>query len=171
MGQQRFDLYVRALGGPTSGQEHCGKGVANVVDIGKEPPPGGIRIPLRSLAPVHVRVQLQDGQAVVTPVGTSPVRVAPHGNVDWERVDPLQQPAWWNEGGVIYLGRPGSGVALELVRVEALGAWEGQRTTTSRAPTSPVRVKPSRLPMLFLGCGILGVGAAASSRGEVPSAS
>jgi len=155
---QRFDLHVRALDGPTAGQVMRGKGTGGVVDIGKEPPPGGIRLPVRSLAPVHARVQLSQGQAVVVPLGTHPVRVAPHGNVDWSRVDPLREAAWWNPGGVVYLGRLGSGVRLELVQVEALGAWEGGATTSATSPTSPVRIKPSRLPLALVGCGVVGVG-------------
>lgn len=156
----RHDLWVRALDGPTAGQEVRGKGLDNVVSFGKAPPPGGVAIPLRSLAPVHVRVQITDGQAAVVPLGSHPVRIAPHANVDWTRVDPLTAPAWWNPGGVMYLGRPGGGVALELVRVQALGEWEGGATQSAVSPGAPVKVRPSRLPLVGMGCGVIGVGLA-----------
>lgn len=150
----RYDLHVRALGGPQRGQELRGKGAGDLVEIGKQPRSGGITLPVRALAPVHATVQLQDGRAIATPIGDLPVRLAPHANIDWSRMEPLRQPSWWNPGGVLYLGRPGQGVALELIEVKPLGEW----TRDDRvSPSHPIKVVAPRLPLVAVGCGMVSV--------------
>lgn len=150
----RYDLRVRVVEGPGKGQELRGKGTGSLVPIGKQPARGGIALPVRHLAPHHATAELRDGQAILGPVGTHPVRLAEHAQVDWSRIDPLTAPAWWNPGGVAYLGRPGHGVALELIEVEALGDWQGADRVS---PDAPARILPPRLPLVAVGFAGIGV--------------
>ncbi|MFK7927724.1 MAG: transglycosylase SLT domain-containing protein [Myxococcota bacterium] len=170
MSSGRIDIVIKALDGPlASFGEIRLKGP--LAEIGVNPAPGGLKVPVRGLASTHVRICVRpDGQAEVVPVGQNQVRLAPHANVRWNLIEPLQAATLLNEGGVMRLGPVQRGVTLQLMRLEGLDwtaggvgsvAREVKSQTISGAKTAgapgAVRVVPAALGVGAVGCGLIGV--------------
>lgn len=165
MSNGRLDVVLRALDGPLANHGEL-RLKGPLVEIGAGPAPGGLAVPVRGLASVHVRISVRpDGQAEVVPVGTNQARVAPHAKVSWNRIDPVRGAVLLNQGGVMYLGPVGRGVTLELVRLEGMD-WTAGRVGSTAADVASkavsagaaparraVRIAPATVGVGVVGCG------------------
>ncbi|NOY27484.1 MAG: lytic transglycosylase domain-containing protein [Oligoflexia bacterium] len=125
MSQERWDVVLRFTDGPLSyhGDVVCR---GPVVRMGANPGPGGLKIEgYRGLDDRQAVITAYDGGTVaIAPVGTNQVRVAPHGNVDWNEVYPITGPVYLDKDAVCHLGPPGRGASLVFVDCRRLGVWK-----------------------------------------------
>jgi hypothetical protein len=170
--QERYDVVLKALSGPLAAmgeQKYQGP----LVRIGTNPGPGGMMLTgYRGIdARQAVITAYGEGEATIGPVGTNPVRMAPHPHVNWNEIDPLTGPEYLNEGCAIHLGPVNRGCTLQFVRVEKLGVWTTGRVGSASdsvkavAVSAPVaaarkaapqrsvaRIAAATLPIWFFGC-------------------
>jgi hypothetical protein len=179
MGQERWDVVLRALGGPLARQgDLTYRGP--VIRLGASPGAGGVQLTgYRGLDPRQAVLTAYDGGSVsIAPVGAAQVRVAPHQNVRWEDLDPIPGPQYLHPGCAVHLGPVGRGVTLLFVAANKLGAWDDSGisshlseapTLISDGPTSEVAPRVNLLrvesaPAWFVGCfGLLSLAISASS--------
>ncbi|MBX2800593.1 MAG: hypothetical protein KTR31_23135 [Myxococcales bacterium] len=149
-----------------------------VVRIGANPGPGGFKLAgYRGLdARQCVITAYEGGIASVAPVGQNQVRLAPHANVRWQDIDPLNDTANLTPGCVLHLGPVGRGATLTFVSCQRLGVWqEGQLASEAADVDDPGpvaapgggpaiaavdarkvgRIRTSLAPVWFLGCAML----------------
>jgi len=170
--QERYDVVLKALTGPLAAmgeQKYQGP----LVRIGTSPGPGGMALTgYRGIdARQAVITAYGEGEATIGPVGSNPVRMAPHPHVNWKEIDPLTGPEYLNDGCAIHLGPVNRGCTLQFVRVEKLGVWTTGRVGSASdsvkavevsAPVaaarkagkqrSVARIAAATLPIWFFGC-------------------
>jgi hypothetical protein len=179
MGQERWDVVLRALGGPLARQgDVTYRGP--VIRLGASPGAGGVQLSgYRGLDPRQAVLTAYDGGSVsIAPVGTAQVRVAPHQNVRWEDLDPIPGPQYLHPGCAVHLGPVGRGVTILFVAANKLGVWDDSGisshlseapTLLTEGPTSEVAPRVNLLrvesaPAWFVGCfGLLSLAISASS--------
>ncbi|MBN2798463.1 MAG: hypothetical protein JXX28_04885 [Deltaproteobacteria bacterium] len=173
MSQERWDVVLKVLDGPMAGQgEQVLRGP--VVRVGSNPGPGGLAISTgyRGLDVRHCVITAYDGTSVqVAPMGTNPVRLAPHPHVRWKEIDPISSPQYLNDGGAMHLGPVGRGVTIQFVQARRLGVWtqgalgseadKVEAVDLSAVPKA-IQVSPERtrvrmlsasaVPVWFVGC-------------------
>jgi hypothetical protein len=170
--QERYDVVLKALTGPLAAmgeQKYQGP----LVRIGTNPGPGGMALTgYRGVdARQAVITAYGEGEATIGPVGSNPVRMAPHPHVNWSEIDPLTGPEYLNDGCAIHVGPVNRGCTLQFVRVEKLGVWTAGRVGSAAdsvkavevsAPVaaarraapqrSVARIAAATLPIWFFGC-------------------
>src|SRR5688572_1559888 len=103
--QERWDVVLKFHDGPLyyQGEVVCR---GPVVRLGARPGPGGLVLDgYRGLDERQAVITAYDGGTVaIAPVGHNQVRVAPHGNVDWEALQTLKGPVYLSPGDVFHLG-------------------------------------------------------------------
>ena len=176
--QERWDIALKVLGGPLAALgEQVFRGP--VVRLGANPGPGGFKLNgYRGLdARQCVITAYTGGQVSVAPVGTNQIRLAPHANVNWKEIDPINGPEYLSDGCAVHLGPVGRGATIEFVEARRLGVWEKGRLASDVADVAmadggsaqvaqhgmtrsgPVpasykvgNVRTSTAPFWFLGC-------------------
>ncbi|MCB9683586.1 MAG: transglycosylase SLT domain-containing protein [Alphaproteobacteria bacterium] len=155
-----------------------------VVRLGGNPGPGGFKLGgYRGLdARQAVITAYTGGSASVAPVGTNQVRLAPHPNVNWQEIDPINGPEYLSPGCAIHLGPVGRGATIEYIECRRLGLWQEGRLASeaSDVPEGQIaagssvqrnvrvgaipaaydarrvgRIQTSFAPVWFLGCSFL----------------
>ncbi len=165
-------MVLKVLNGPLASmgeQVHRGP----VVRLGANPGPGGVSLTnYRGLdARQCVITAYTGGTAAVAPVGTNQVRLAPHANVNWKDIDPINGPEYMSPGAAMHLGPIGRGATVEFVECRRLGVWQRGRLASEAAdvPGSeggtalPAaydarrvgRIQSSTAPYWFVGCSFL----------------
>ncbi len=154
MSQERWDVVLKYLDGPLSGQpEQVYRGP--VVRMGANPGPGGVTLKgYRGLNGRHAVITAYDGGSVaIAPVGSAQVRIAPHGNLDWSDVDPLVGPVYLTDGNAVHLGAPGRGASFQFKEARRLGVWEERRILSDASQATP-EVQPTNIEELSTQGGI-----------------
>lgn len=178
--QERWDVAIRVLNGPMLA---LGEQVLRgpVVRIGANPGPGGLQLSgYRGVDARQCVITAYDGgSAAVAPVGSNQVRLAPHANVNWKEIDPINGPEFLSEGCALHLGPVGRGATVEFVQCRRLGVWKrgnlaseadivagggiggpvAQQSGHGRGPVPASfdarkvsSVRTSTVPVWFLGC-------------------
>jgi hypothetical protein len=145
---ERWDVVVKVLDGPLSGLgEQTLRGP--VVRIGVDPGPGGLKLAgYRGLDGRHAVITAYDGGTVtIGPVGSNQVRIAPHPNVNWKEIDPVQSPQYLNAGGAIHLGPIGRGATLEFVKAQRLGQWTQGGLASEAGAANSAAIKNQAIPV------------------------
>jgi len=174
-GQERWDVVLKLLNGPMKGVGEQ-KLRGPVIRLGANPGPGGVQLSgYRGLdARQCVITAYTGGTAAVAPVGTNQVRLAPHSNVNWRDIDPINGPQYLTPFCALHLGPVGRGATIEFVRCEKFGQWQegqlaseatdvpGDHSQQSVQRSGPVpasydarrvgKVRTSMAPFWFLGC-------------------
>ncbi|MCB9671134.1 MAG: transglycosylase SLT domain-containing protein [Alphaproteobacteria bacterium] len=166
--QERWDVALVILSGPLrSNVEHVYRGP--IVRIGHNPGPGGVQLTgYRGLDARQCTITAYDGgSAEVSPVGTNQVRIAPHANVNWNNIDPINGPTFLSNGCALHIGPVGRGATLQFVECRRLGVWEGGAIRSeyvaqdnqlgAGVPTAydakrVGRIQVSMVPAWFIGC-------------------
>ncbi|MEZ4234758.1 MAG: transglycosylase SLT domain-containing protein [Myxococcota bacterium] len=167
--QERWDVALKVLNGPMAA---LGEQVLRgpVVRLGADPGPGGLKLGgYRGIdARQCVITAYTGGSAAVAPVGTHQVRLAPHANVAWADIDPLNGPQYLTPGCALHLGPIGRGATIEFVECRRLGEWR-QGVLASERADAPAeggvpaaydvrrvgRIASSTAPVWFFGCSAL----------------
>ena len=147
---ERWDVVVKVLDGPLSGLgEQTLRGP--VVRIGVSPGPGGLALTgYRGLDARHAVITAYDGGTVtIGPVGSNQVRIAPHPNVNWKEIDPVQSPQYLNAGGAIHLGPIGRGATLEFVKAQRLGQWTQGGLASEASAANSAGIKNPSIPTAY----------------------
>jgi len=179
--QERWDVVLKMLNGPMKGVGEQ-KLRGPVIRLGANPGPGGVQLSgYRGLdARQCVITAYTGGTAAVAPVGTNQVRLAPHSNVKWRDIDPINGPEYLTPNCALHLGPVGRGATIEFVRCERFGQWqEGQLASEAAdVPAEVGRLDPNRsgpvpasydarrvgmvrssmVPFWFLGCSTMMAG-------------
>lgn len=177
--QERWDVVLVILSGPLrSNVEHVYRGP--IVRIGHNPGPGGVQLTgYRGLDARQCTITAYDGgTAEISPVGTNQVRIAPHPNVNWNNIDPVNGPTFLSNGCALHIGPVGRGATLQYVECRRLGVWEGGAirsevagmnaqpelgagVPTAYDATRVGRIRTSFVPVWFMGCLSLMMGSTA----------
>lgn len=123
--QERWDVVMVILSGPLrSPAEHIHRGP--IVRIGHNPGPGGMQLAgYRGLDARQCTIKAYSNSAEISPVGKNQVRIAPHSNVNWRDIDPINGPTFLSNGCAVHIGPVGRGATLQFVECRRLGVWEG----------------------------------------------
>jgi len=174
--QERWDVVLKLLNGPMKGVGEQ-KLRGPVIRLGANPGPGGVQLAgYRGLdARQCVITAYTGGSASVAPVGTNQIRLAPHSNVNWRDIDPINGPEYLTPHCALHLGPVGRCATIEFVRCEKFGQWQEGQLASEAAdvpgevgrgdptrPNGPVpasydarrvgMVRSSMVPLWFLGC-------------------
>ena len=123
--QERWDVALKVLSGPLAGLgEQVFRGP--VVRIGANPGAGGLTLTgYRGLDARQAVITAYDGgTAAIAPVGTNQVRMAPHAQVNWKEIDPVNGPQYLSKGCALHLGPVGRGCTIEFVECRSLAVWQ-----------------------------------------------
>jgi hypothetical protein len=173
--QERWDVVLTILSGPLrSSAESVYRGP--IVRIGHNPGPGGVQLGgYRGLDARQCTITAYDGgSAEICPVGSNQVRIAPHANVNWKDIDPINGPTFLSNGCAFHIGPVNRGATMRFVECRRLGVWEGGsiQSNVDRSlgqggqpivdPHRVGRVRTTFMPMWVLGCLTTMLGSTAS---------